>query len=186
MLSKVFQYRSCTGTEPGRRSGSPCLDFHINRCGAPCVDKVTREEYLEAIDGVVAFLSGRYAEIEREIERRMNDAAAAQEYETAALERNRLRAVRSLLQRQRVANESVGTLDAIAVAVDGADKLARFFAAGKTASRRIDMLRRSEKVELENVNHPGQAKLVPADMYEGMKQVFLKAGYVLHSPSHNL
>ena len=75
VLSKVFLIRSCQGTEPGRRSGSPCLDYHINRCGAPCVGYVTREQYMEAIDGVVAFLSGRYKEIERDIERRMNDAA---------------------------------------------------------------------------------------------------------------
>ena len=153
VLSKVFQYRSCTGTEPGRRSGSPCLDFHINRCGAPCVGKVTREEYLEAIDGVVAFLSGRYAEIEREIERRMNDAAAAQEYETAALERNRLRAVRSLLQRQRVANESVGTLDAIAVAVDGAEANAQVFQVrdGVLADRQSFYLENVGELELADV-----------------------------------
>ena len=127
VLSKVFQYRSCTGAEPGRRTGSPCLDFHINRCGAPCVGEVTREQYLEAIDGVTAFLSGRYKEIERAIEGRMEAAAKAREYETAATERNRLRAVRSLLERQRVANESIGTLDAIAVAVDGTEANAQVF-----------------------------------------------------------
>ncbi len=127
VLGKVFQYRSCTGKEPGRRSGSPCLDYHINRCGAPCVDYVTREQYMESIDGVIAFLSGRYKEIEHDLAERMRAAAQAQEYETAALERNRLRAVRSLLERQRVANEAVGTLDAIAVAVDGTDANAQVF-----------------------------------------------------------
>ena len=66
VLGKVFRLRSCQGTEPGRRSGSPCLDFHIKRCGAPCVGYVTREQYMESIDGVVAFLSGRYREIERD------------------------------------------------------------------------------------------------------------------------
>ena len=53
---------------------------------------------MESIDGVIAFLSGRYREIERDLEARMKDAAAAQEFEQAALERNRLRAVRSLLR----------------------------------------------------------------------------------------
>jgi excinuclease ABC subunit C len=127
LLEKVFLFRSCQGPEPGRRSGSPCLDYYIKRCGAPCVGYVTREEYAQAIDGVVAFLSGRYREIERDLERRMKDAAAAQEFEQAALERNRLRAVRSLLERQRVANESIGTLDAVAVAVDGTDANAQVF-----------------------------------------------------------
>ena len=80
---------------------------------------VTREQYRESIDGVVAFLSGRYKEIERRLSYEMNLASAERRYEDAARERNRLRAVRSLLERQRVANDSVGTLDAIAVAVDG-------------------------------------------------------------------
>jgi excinuclease ABC subunit C len=127
LLGKVFLFRSCQGPEPGRRSGSPCLDYYIKRCGAPCVGYVTKEEYHEAIDGVVAFLSGRYREIERDLERRMKDAAAAHEYEQAALERNRLRAVRSLLERQRVANEAIGTVDVVAVAVDGTDANAQVF-----------------------------------------------------------
>src|SRR3954453_23735465 len=126
-LGKVFQFRSCQGPEPGRRSGSPCLDYYIKRCGAPCVGYVTQEGYREAIDGVVAFLSGRYRDIERDIEARMQLAAAAQEYEQAALERNRLNSVRALLERQRVANSAVGTLDAVAVAVSGTEANAQVF-----------------------------------------------------------
>ncbi len=153
VLSKVFLLRSCEGAEPGRRSGSPCLDFHINRCGAPCVGYVTREQYMVSIDGVVAFLSGRYKEIERDIERRMNDAAAAQQYEQAALERNRLRAVRSLLERQRVANDAVGSLDTIAVAVDGVDANAQVFQVrdGVLADRQSFYLQNAGELDLGEV-----------------------------------
>jgi excinuclease ABC subunit C len=127
LLAKIFMFRSCTGAEPGRRSGSPCLDYYIKRCEAPCVDYVSPRDYRRNIDGVIAFLGGRYRQIESELRERMERAAAAQEFEQAALERNRLRAVRSLLERQRVANEAVGTLDAVAVAVDGADANAQVF-----------------------------------------------------------
>ena len=128
LLQKVFLFRSCEGSEPGRRSGSPCLDYYIKRCEAPCVGYVDRERYRRhSIDGVTAFLSGRYREIEWELARRMSRAAAAQEFELAALERNRLRAVRSLLERQRVANESVGTVDAVAVALDATEANAQVF-----------------------------------------------------------
>jgi excinuclease ABC subunit C len=127
LLQKVFLFRSCEGRDPGRRSGSPCLDHYIKRCEAPCVGYVSRDDYRRQIDGVIAFLSGRYREIEDELTARMEDAAAAQEFEQAALYRNRLRAVRSLLERQRVANESVGTVDAIAVAVEGPDANAQVF-----------------------------------------------------------
>jgi excinuclease ABC subunit C len=127
VLGKVFMFRSCEGTEPGRRSGSPCLDYYIKRCEAPCVGYVSREDYRAGIDGVIAFLSGRYREIERSLERSMRDAAAEQRFEDAARERNRLRAVRSLLERQRVSNEAVGTLDAIAVAVADGEANAQVF-----------------------------------------------------------
>jgi excinuclease ABC subunit C len=121
VLGKVFMFRSCEGREPGRRSGSPCLDYYIKRCEAPCVGYVSKEDYRRGIDGVIAFLSGRYREIERELEASMRHASDDQRFEDAARERNRLRAVRSLLERQRVANESTGTLDAIAVATAEGD-----------------------------------------------------------------
>jgi len=127
LLGKVFQYRTCEGKEPGRLSGSPCLEYHINRCQAPCIDVITKEEYRENIDTIIAFLSGRYRQIERELTESMKLAAADQEFEAAAGFRNRLRAVRSLLERQRVANETVGTLDAIAVAAEGTDANAQVF-----------------------------------------------------------
>jgi excinuclease ABC subunit C len=127
VLAKVFMFRSCTGPEPGRRSGSPCLDYYIKRCEAPCVGYVSKQDYRKSIDGVIDFLSGRFRAIERDLEARMHAAAAAEEFEQATLERNRLRAVHSLLERRRVANESVGTLDAVAVAVDGREANAQVF-----------------------------------------------------------
>src|SRR4051794_23047382 len=81
LLAKVFLLRSCNGKEPGRRSGSPCLDYFIKRCGAPCVGYVSRDEYREGIDGVIAFLSGRYREIERDLERRMQACSDAEQFE---------------------------------------------------------------------------------------------------------
>ncbi len=127
VLTKVFMYRSCTGPEPGRRSGSPCLDYYIKRCTAPCVGYVTKEEYRESIDGVIDFLSGRFRTIEQDLQTRMKAAAEAQEFEQATIERNRLQAVRSLLERRRVTNESLATFDAVAVALSGSDANAQVF-----------------------------------------------------------
>jgi excinuclease ABC subunit C len=127
LLGKVFQFRSCEGPEPGRHSGSPCLDYYIKRCGAPCVGYVSKAEYREGIDGVMAFLSGRFKQIERDLERRMYFFAGEQDYEQATIERNRLQAVRALLERQRVADEGAGTYDAVAVAVEGTEANAQVF-----------------------------------------------------------
>ena len=127
LLGKVFQYRTCDGAEPGRASGSPCLDYFIKRCGAPCVGYISREDYRENIENIIRFLSGRYRQIERDLEAAMRDASEHQEYELAANLRNRLKAVQSLLERQRISNEAVGTIDVIAVAAEGTDANAQVF-----------------------------------------------------------
>jgi excinuclease ABC subunit C len=127
LLGKLFQYRTCEGPEPGRRSGVPCLDYYIKRCQAPCVGYIDRDEYRRNIEAIMDFLSGRYREIERDLEREMSAAAEAQEFERAATYRDRLAAVRSLMQRQRIAGEVIGTADLIGVAVDGADAHAQVF-----------------------------------------------------------
>jgi excinuclease ABC subunit C len=127
LLGKLFQFRTCEGAEPGRRSGSPCLDYFIKRCGAPCVGYVSREEYRRNVDAIVDFLSGRYRQVEADEQAKMEDAAAAREFERAALHRDRLAAIQSLFERQRVAGGSVGTADLIGVAAEGADANAQVF-----------------------------------------------------------
>jgi excinuclease ABC subunit C len=127
LLGKLFQFRTCEGAEPGRRSGSPCLDYYIKRCGAPCVGHISREEYRHNIDAIIDFLSGRYRQVEDEEVAKMEAAATAEEFERAALHRDRLKAIRSLFERQRVAGGSVGTADLIGVAAEGADANAQVF-----------------------------------------------------------
>jgi excinuclease ABC subunit C len=127
LLGKLFQFRTCEGEEPGRHSGSPCLDYFIKRCGAPCVGYVSRDEYRRNIDVIVDFLSGRYRQVEDDERMKMEQAAAAHEFERAALHRDRLAAISSLFERQRVAGGTVGTADLIGVATDGTDANAQVF-----------------------------------------------------------
>jgi excinuclease ABC subunit C len=127
LLGKLFQFRTCEGAEPGRRSGSPCLDYFIKRCGAPCVGYISSDEYRRNIDAIVDFLSGRYRQVEAHEEAKMDAAAAAREFERAAVHRDRLKAIRSLFERQRIAGGSVGTADLIGVAAEGADANAQVF-----------------------------------------------------------
>src|SRR5436190_10701126 len=127
LLGKLFQYRTCEGPEPGRRSGVPCLDYYIKRCQAPCVGYIDRDEYRRNVDAIAGFLSGRYREVERDLEAKMAEASGAEEFERAAIYRDRLAAVRSLMERQRVAGESLRTADLIAVAAEGRDANAQVF-----------------------------------------------------------
>ena len=56
LLGKVFQYRTCDGPQPGRASGSPCLDYFIKRCQAPCVGYISKEQYRENVETIIGFL----------------------------------------------------------------------------------------------------------------------------------
>jgi excinuclease ABC subunit C len=81
VLNRVFPYRPCEGPKPGRHSGIPCLDYHIDRCLAPCVGYVSKEDYRAIIDSVIEFLSGDVKPIQRELERKMQDAAGEERFE---------------------------------------------------------------------------------------------------------
>jgi excinuclease ABC subunit C len=119
VLNRVFQFRPCEGPKPGRHSGIPCLDFHIERCHAPCVNYISKEAYGEIVEGVVNFLSGDTRTIVRELQRQMRKAAAEERFEDAARYRNRLSAIENLAERQGADRRETGSIDVIGVAVEG-------------------------------------------------------------------
>jgi excinuclease ABC subunit C len=119
VLNRVFPYRPCEGPKPGRHSGIPCLDYHIDRCLAPCVGYVSADDYRKIVDGVIEFLSGETRPIIRELERKMHAASEAQRFEEAARYRNRLFSVRHLADRQAADKRAIGTVDVIGIAANG-------------------------------------------------------------------
>jgi excinuclease ABC subunit C len=119
VLNRVFQFRPCEGPRPGRHSGIPCLDYHIERCKAPCVGYISPGDYRAIIDGVIEFLGGDTEPIQRELERTMREAAAAERFEEAARYRNRLRSLQHLAERQAADRRSVGDVDVIGIAPEG-------------------------------------------------------------------
>jgi excinuclease ABC subunit C len=127
VLNRVFRFRPCEGPQPGRHSGIPCLDYHIDRCLAPCVAYVSKEDYREIIDGVVGFLSGETEPIQRELEERMRAAAERQDFEEAARMRNRLFSVRHLAERQAADKRAIGTVDVIGIAASNGSAAVQVF-----------------------------------------------------------
>ncbi len=119
VLNRVFRFRPCEGPRPGRHSGIPCLDYHIDRCFAPCIAAISQDAYGRIIEGVIEFLSGDTAPIQRELEERMHEAAADERFEEAARYRNRLFSIRHLAERQAADKRTVGTVDVIGLAIEG-------------------------------------------------------------------
>jgi len=156
VLNRVFPYRPCEGPTPGRHSGIPCLDYHIDRCLAPCVGYVSKEDYGLIIEQVIEFLSGETAPVLRDLERKMTEAAQDERFEEAARYRNRLFSVRHLAERQAADKRAVGTVDVIGIASEGDRAAVQVFPlrGGKLVDR--------YSFHLENVAGRDQAALIEA------------------------
>ena len=141
LLKRLFPLRTCR-TMPDR----PCLEYHIKRCLAPCVGKVTAEDYRAMIRAVLLFLEGRTDDVERELEHRMNLAAEAYHFETAARLRDQLAAVRKAAERQNIVT-GAGDQDAVGMARSAAGVCVQIFfiRGGKMIGREHFLLRGSEE-----------------------------------------
>ena len=127
VLNRAFRFRPCEGPKPGRHSGIPCLDYHIDRCYAPCVGYIDAPEYAKIIDGVVQFLSGDTKPIQRELKRRMRVAAEEERFEEAARFRNRLFSIQHLAERQAADRRDVRDVDVLGLALEGDHGVVQIF-----------------------------------------------------------
>ena len=98
LLKRLFPLRSCRVMEARR----PCLEFHINRCLAPCTGGVDAAAYAEMVKTVGLFLEGRSDEVEKDLKRRMQKASDEMKFEIAARLRDQLRAVRNVTEKQNI------------------------------------------------------------------------------------
>lgn len=114
LLRSMFPLRTCRKMNPDR----PCLNYHIKRCLAPCAGYVSREEYGNMIKSVCMVLDGRTTELERDLKRRMQEAADNYAFEEAARLRDQLQAVTRLNEQQKAVTGSGGDMDVIGFAKD--------------------------------------------------------------------
>jgi excinuclease ABC subunit C len=115
LLQKVFKLRTCENSVFSNRS-RPCLQYQIERCTAPCVDYITTENYAHDVHHAAMFLEGKTNEVLNALGDKMNTAAANQEYEAAAVFRDRMQALRQVQAKQFVSDFSVSDADMIACA----------------------------------------------------------------------
>ncbi len=120
LMQRVFRLRTCTDNVMAHRS-RPCLLYQIKRCSGPCVDLVSPEDYAADVNAVAMFLEGKTDEVTAAIEIRMNAAAAALEYEQAALYRDQLSALAKVRAQQAVSRDGgrIGDVDVVAVVQAG-------------------------------------------------------------------
>ncbi len=111
-IKERFQIRQCKVFKSNKRA---CLNYHIKRCLAPCVNYVSKEEYRKQIDQIIMLLEGKTESIIKNLENEMKKAAEKQDYETAAKLRDRISAIEHFSQEQKVSNINEKSIDVIGV-----------------------------------------------------------------------
>ena len=128
VLNKTFPFRKCRGPEPGRRSGVPCLNYHIGRSVAPCIGAVTKEDYDGIIADVVSFLEGRVDGLIGTRREAMKTAAREMDFERAAKLRDELAALNHVRDRQQATITSEDSFDAVGAYAENGSACVQVFA----------------------------------------------------------
>ena len=172
LLNRLFPYRKCEQKITGNEQ--VCLYYHLKQCSAPCIAAVSNEDYMASIDATALFLSGRGDEILGPLEEEMQQASDGWNFERAAELRDRINAVRHVLERQKVVNVNGATADIVAVAQgpggDAGVQVA-FVRNGKTLGSEFFEMRASIADEPAAIlstfltQFYGEAALVPATIY---------------------
>jgi excinuclease ABC subunit C len=151
LTHRLFGIRSCNEAIDGER-GRPCLEYDIKRCIAPCVREICSEsDYADAVADTKLFLEGRTEELRDDLRRRMNEAAADEQFERAAQLRDALRTIQALSAReQKMSSAALGDRDAFGVKLGPAGAVVQIFQMrGGRVIERIELVAENAGSEVE-------------------------------------
>ena len=115
ILQKTFLLRSCRDGVFNNRQ-RPCLLYQIKRCSAPCCGRISEEDYAELVRAAIDFLEGKTTKIQEELSAKMMEASERQDYETALVLRDRIRALTNVQQGNKVEYGNILSADVVALA----------------------------------------------------------------------
>jgi len=151
-LERAFLLRSCSDTVFASRS-RPCLLYQIKRCSGPCVGKIDHAGYAELVKEARTFLSGRSRDIQHRLASLMQEAARALDFESAALYRDRIKALTQIQAKQDINVAGVDQADVIAAHQAGGETCVQvfFFRAGRNYGNRAYFPRHEKTLGVEEV-----------------------------------
>ncbi len=168
LIQKIFKPPTCARKFPEDiKKGRPCLNFHIQNCFAPCTGNVSKEMYRKVYEDICDFLEGGHSALIKDMTKRMEAASKNMEYETAAILRDKIRAIKTLDEKQRIINsERQNDLDIICIDIyDGRAFCEIFFVRnGKVIGR--------ESYGMDNAEDKSEA------MLDFVKQFYSRAMYI--------
>lgn len=109
VLQKIFKFRTCrleiSASDDKRRFFRPCILYSIKQCTAPCADRISKADYKKTINDLIKFLNSKRTTVLRQLQKQMDHAAAARDYEKAAMYRDRIRLIENLDKRGTVSDD---------------------------------------------------------------------------------
>jgi excinuclease ABC subunit C len=125
-LQRVFLLRTCSDSMFSTRS-RPCLLYQIKRCSAPCVGRISEDDYAALVDDASRFLEGKSTSVQADLARAMAEAAEAMEYERAAALRDRIKALTAVQSTQGINPRGVAEADIVALHLEGGQACVQVF-----------------------------------------------------------
>jgi excinuclease ABC subunit C len=129
LLTRVFPARTCSAGvfKRHRQIGRPCLLGYIDKCSAPCIERVSAEEHRQIVNDFCDFLAGKTDRLARDMEHQMNEAAAELDFERAARLRDNISALKRALEKQTVVFGDGTDADVVAFADDELEAAVQVF-----------------------------------------------------------
>jgi excinuclease ABC subunit C len=177
LLLRTFPIRTCTNNkfERHKKLGRPCLYAHIEKCAAPCVGDIEREEYDKLVQDLLDFLDGEHDNVIKRLEAKMQDAADQLEFELAARTRDQLASVRKAIERQQMVASREEDFDLIGIEEDALEAGVQVFYVrrGRVMGRKGLIVDKVEDVErpalvariLEQLYADASGPDVPKEIY---------------------
>lgn len=112
-IKEKYKIRQCKTLKERTRA---CLNYHINKCFAPCMGYITKEEYRKQIDEIIDLLEGKTDKLLKDLQIQMQEASQKLNFEKAAYIRDKIQAIERVSEKQKVSNISENNIDVIGIA----------------------------------------------------------------------
>ncbi len=151
-LQRVFMLRNCSDHYFTNRQ-RPCLQYHIKRCTAPCVGKVSKCDYANQVSDAQDFLRGKSQNIQQRLAQAMQEASDAMKFEVAAQYRDRIKALTFVQGHQDINVANVKDADVLGIYQDGGQACIQvfFFRSGQNYGNRSYFPRHDADKTLEQI-----------------------------------
>ena len=128
LIKKLFPYKTCSRVLPRDIGKSrPCLNFDLRKCPGPCAGNISMEEYRNQMKDICSYLDGKHDEIIKRLEKQMNEASEAYEFEKAAVYRDKINSLRKTAEKQKIISADMQDRDVVSCAKDNTDACVQIF-----------------------------------------------------------